>query len=84
MRSDNPNLCKAATERGALNFLILQTDIRMGTMRLCWGIFLKIIPETHFYLATKVKPAGVDRDGKPSDQTTADDFLLKFIPVFRD
>jgi predicted aldo/keto reductase-like oxidoreductase len=42
------------------------------------GNLLKDYPRNSFYLATKVKPIGVDRDGKPSDQTTADDFLSKF------
>jgi predicted aldo/keto reductase-like oxidoreductase len=42
------------------------------------GNLFKNYPRNSFYLATKVKPAGVDRDGKPSDKTTADDFLQKF------
>lgn len=42
------------------------------------GNLLKDYPRNSFYLATKVKPIGVDRDGKPSDLTTAGDFLTKF------
>jgi uncharacterized protein len=42
------------------------------------GNLLKDYPRNSFLLATKVKPAGTDREGKPSDQTTAEDFLSKF------
>jgi predicted aldo/keto reductase-like oxidoreductase len=42
------------------------------------GNLLKDYPRNSFYLATKVKPAGVDREGKTSELTTAEDFLSKF------
>jgi predicted aldo/keto reductase-like oxidoreductase len=42
------------------------------------GNLFKTYPRDSFYLATKVKPAGVDKDGKPSKETTAEDFLQKF------
>ena len=42
------------------------------------GNLLKDYPRDSFLLATKVKPAGVDKEGKPSNQTTAEDFLEKF------
>ncbi len=47
-------------------------------MKQCWEIFSKIIPRDSFYLATKVKAAGIVKGRKPSDETTAEDFLSKF------
>jgi predicted aldo/keto reductase-like oxidoreductase len=42
------------------------------------GNILKDYPRDSFYLATKIKPAGVSREGVPSDETTAEDFLAQF------
>ena len=52
--------------------------IRTGIMKPCWEICLRITPRNSFYLATKVKAAGVSREGIPSSETTAEDFLSKF------
>jgi uncharacterized protein len=77
MRADNPNLCKAAYEKG-IKLFDTANGYQNGNNETMLGNLLKIYPRNSFYLATKVKPAGMDRDGKPSDQTTADEFLSKF------
>ena len=77
MRADNPNLCKAAYENG-IKLFDTANGYQNGNNEIMLGNLLKDYPRNSFYLATKVKPIGVDRDGKPSDQTTADDFLSKF------
>jgi predicted aldo/keto reductase-like oxidoreductase len=77
MRADNPNLCKAAYEKG-IKLFDTAHGYQNGNNEIMLGNLLKDYPRDSFYLATKVKPAGVDRDGKPSDQTNAEDFLLKF------
>jgi predicted aldo/keto reductase-like oxidoreductase len=77
MRADNPNLCKAAYLKG-IKLFDTANGYQNGNNETMLGDVLKDYPRKSFYLATKVKPIGVDRDGKPSDQTTAEDFLLKF------
>jgi predicted aldo/keto reductase-like oxidoreductase len=77
MRADNVNLCKAAYEKG-IKLFDTANGYQNGNNETMLGNLLKDYPRNSFYLATKVKPIGVDRDGKPSDQTTADDFLTKF------
>ena len=77
MRSDNPNLCKAAYENG-IKLFDTANGYQNGNNEIMLGNLLKDYPRNSFYLATKVKAAGVDREGKPSDLTTAEDFLAKF------
>ena len=77
MRADNPNLCKAAYEKG-IKLFDTANGYQNGNNEIMLGNLLKDYPRSSFYLATKVKPAGVDKEGKPSDQTTAEDFLTKF------
>jgi predicted aldo/keto reductase-like oxidoreductase len=77
MRSDNPNLCKAAYDKG-IKLFDTANGYQNGNNETMLGNLLKDYPRNSFYLATKVKPIGVDKDGKPSDQTTAEDFLDKF------
>jgi predicted aldo/keto reductase-like oxidoreductase len=77
MRADNPNLCKAAYEK-RIKLFDTANGYQNGNNEIMLGNLLKDYPRNSFYLATKVKPIGVDRDGKPSNQTTADDFLSKF------
>jgi predicted aldo/keto reductase-like oxidoreductase len=77
MRADNANLCKAAYEKG-IRLFDTANVYQNGNNEIMLGNLLKDYPRNSFYLATKIKPAGVDRDGKPSDQTTAEDFLSKF------
>jgi predicted aldo/keto reductase-like oxidoreductase len=77
MRADNPNLCKAAYDKG-IKLFDTANGYQNGNNETMLGNLLKDHPRNSFYLATKVKPIGVDKEGKPSDQTTADDFLAKF------
>jgi predicted aldo/keto reductase-like oxidoreductase len=77
MRADNPNLCKAAYDKG-IRFFDTANVYQNGNNETMLGNLLKDYPRDSFLLATKVKPAGTDREGKPSDQTTAEDFLTKF------
>ena len=77
MRSDNPNLCKAAYEKGIKLFDTAHV-YQNGNNETMLGNLLKDYPRNSFLLATKIVPAGVDKDGKPSEQTTAEDFIEKF------
>ena len=77
MRSDNPNLCKAAYDKG-IKLFDTANGYQNGNNETMLGNLLKEYPRNSFYLATKVQPVGVDKEGKPSDQTTAEDFLNKF------
>jgi predicted aldo/keto reductase-like oxidoreductase len=77
MRADNPNLCKAAYEKG-IRLFDTANGYQNGNNETMLGNLFKTLPRDSFYLATKVKPAGVDRDGKPTKDTTAEDFLQKF------
>jgi uncharacterized protein len=77
MRSDNPNLCKAAYEKGIKLFDTAHV-YQNGNNETMLGNLLKGYPRNSFLLATKIVPAGVDKDGKPSEQTTAEDFIEKF------
>jgi uncharacterized protein len=77
MRADNPNLCKAAYEKG-ITFFDTANGYSNGNNETMLGNLLKNYPRESFILETKVKPAGVGQDGIPSDKTTAEDFLSKF------
>lgn len=77
MRSDNPNLCKAAFDNGII-FFDTAHGYQNGNNETMLGNLFKGIPRNSFILETKVKPAAVGRDGIPTDQTTAEDFLEKF------
>ena len=77
MRADNPNLCKAAYEKG-IKLFDTANGYQNGNNETMLGNLLKDYPRNSFFLATKVKPIGTDKLGKPSDQTTAEDFLAKF------
>ena len=77
MRADNPNLCKAAYEKG-IKLFDTANGYQNGNNETMLGEVLKNYPRNSFYLATKVKPSGIDREGKPSDKTTAEDFLSRF------
>lgn len=77
MRSDNPNLCKAAYEKG-IRLFDTANGYQNGNNETMLGKLFKSYPRNSFCLATKVKPAGVDRDGKPTNETTAEDFLARF------
>ena len=77
MRADNPNLCKAAYEKG-IKLFDTANGYQNGNNETMLGNLLQEYPRNSFYLATKVKPEGVDKDGKPTDQTTSEAFLEKF------
>jgi predicted aldo/keto reductase-like oxidoreductase len=77
MRADNPNLCKAAYDKG-IRLFDTANGYQNGNNETMLGNLFKTYARNSFYLATKVKPAGVDREGKPSNETTAEDFLNKF------
>jgi uncharacterized protein len=77
MRADNPNLCKAAYEKG-ITFFDTANGYQNGNNESMLGELLKYYPRNSFILETKIKPAGVGNDGVPSAQTTAEDFLEKF------
>jgi predicted aldo/keto reductase-like oxidoreductase len=78
MRADNPNLCKAAYEKG-IKLFDTANGYQNGNNETMLGNLFKTYPRNSFYLSTKVKPAGVDREGKPAAQTTAEEFLGKFV-----
>lgn len=77
MRADNANLCKAAFEKG-ITFFDTANGYQNGNNEIMLGNLFKDYPRKSFVIATKVKPDGLDRIGKPTDQTTAEDFLKKF------
>jgi predicted aldo/keto reductase-like oxidoreductase len=77
MRADNPGLCKAAYEKG-IRLFDTANGYQNGNNETMLGNILKNYPRDSFYLATKVKAAGVSREGVPTSETTAEDFLSKF------
>ncbi len=77
MRSDNPNLCKAAYEKGIKLFDTANVYLN-GNSETMLGNILTTYPRSSYYIATKVKPAGVDREGLPTNQTTPEAFLETF------
>jgi uncharacterized protein len=77
MRADNAALCKAAYENGILLFDTAH-GYQNGNNETMLGNVFRKIPRNSFIIETKIKPSGVSKDGKPTEQTTADDFLEKF------
>ncbi len=77
MRADNPGLCKAAYEKG-IKLFDTAHGYQNGNNETMLGNVLKDYPRDSFLLATKVKPAALDKEGKPTKQTTTEDFLEKF------
>jgi predicted aldo/keto reductase-like oxidoreductase len=77
MRADNPGLCKAAYEKG-IKLFDTANGYQNGNNEIMLGNILKVYPRDSFYLATKVKAAGMSREGLPTAETTAEDFLSKF------
>jgi uncharacterized protein len=77
MRADNPGLCKAAYEKG-IKLFDTANVYQNGNNETMLGNVLKEYPRDSFLLATKIKAGGLDKDGKPTKQTTTDDFLEKF------
>lgn len=77
MRSDNPGLCKAAFDKG-IKLFDTANGYQNGNNETMLGALLKDYPRDSFFLATKVKAAGITREGTPTQETTAEDFLAKF------
>ena len=78
MRADNPNLVRAALDKGII-FLDTAHTYQQGKNEQMLGELLKDYPRESYFIATKVKPAGGDRKtGLYSDKTTEEDFLKKF------
>jgi len=77
MRADNPGLCKAAYEKG-IKLFDTAHGYQNGNNETMLGNVLKEYPRDSFFLATKIKLIGLDKEGKPTNQTTTEDFLEKF------
>lgn len=77
MRSDNPGLCKAAYDKG-IRLFDTANGYQNGNNETMLGNLFKSYPRDSFFLATKVKAAGITREGTPTQETTAEDFLAKF------
>lgn len=77
MRADNPALCKSAYEKG-IKLFDTANGYQNGNNEIMLGTLLKDYPRDSFFLATKVQAAGLSREGLPSSETTAEDFLSKF------
>ena len=78
MRSDNSGLVKAAYD-GGIKMFDTAHGYQNGRNEEMLGNFFTGIPRESFIIATKIGPAGVDRQtGKPSAETTAADFLSRF------
>ncbi|MCE5346578.1 MAG: aldo/keto reductase [Bacteroidales bacterium] len=77
MNSDNPNLCKAAYEKG-IKLFDTANGYQNGNNEAMLGNLLKDYNRDSFFLSTKARPNGVDKDGNPSKETTAESFLEKF------
>jgi predicted aldo/keto reductase-like oxidoreductase len=77
MRSDNPNLLKAAYDNG-ITLFDTANGYQNGNNETMIGNLFKGIPRNSFIIQTKVKAAGVGNDGLPTDKTTAEDFLASF------
>jgi uncharacterized protein len=77
MRADNPGLCRAAYEKG-IKLFDTAHGYQNGNNETMLGDVLKDYSRDSFLLATKVKPIGLDKEGKPTKQTTTQDFLDKF------
>ncbi len=78
MRADNPSLVKAAMDSGIIHF-DTANSYQGGRNEKMLGDIWKDRPRDSFIVATKIKPAGIERQtGFPTEATTADDFLKKF------
>jgi uncharacterized protein len=78
MTANNPSLVKAALDKG-INFFDTANGYQNGRNEEMLGEVFKDYPRNSFVIATKVKPIGVDQaTGKPTNATTAEDFLAKF------
>jgi predicted aldo/keto reductase-like oxidoreductase len=77
MRADNPNLCKAAYEKG-IKLFDTANGYQNGNNETMLGNLFKDYSRESFLLATKVRAGGVDKEGRPTEKTTTEDFLTNF------
>jgi len=77
MRADSPGLCKAAYDNG-INFFDTANGYQNGNNETMLGNLFKEWPRSSFMVETKIRPAGVGRDGLPTSQTTSEAFLESF------
>jgi len=78
MKSDNSGLVKAAYD-GGIKMFDTAHGYQNGRNEEMLGNLFTTVPRDSFIVATKVGPAGVDRQaGLPTRETTAEDFLSKF------
>ncbi len=77
MRADNPGLVKSCFEKG-ITFFDTANGYQNGRNEEMLGTVLKDYPRDSYIIATKVKPTGIDRDGKPTSETSISDFEAKF------
>ena len=78
MRADNPGLVKACLDNGIIHFDTAH-DYQGGRNEEMLGNIFREYPRDSFIIATKVRPAGVDRrTGIPTEETTAENILKQF------
>ncbi|MCK4466085.1 MAG: aldo/keto reductase [Bacteroidales bacterium] len=78
MRADNPNLVKAALEKG-IKHLDTAHGYQEGRNEEMLGKLLQDYPRDSFTIATKIHPPGLDREtGMYSEEATEEAFLEKF------
>ncbi|MEZ5001124.1 MAG: aldo/keto reductase [Bacteroidales bacterium] len=78
MKADNPSLVKAAIDNGIVMF-DTANGYQGGRNELMLGEVFSNYDRDSFVVATKVKPAGVSRDGGlPTSETSGKQFLKEF------
>lgn len=78
MIANNPALVRAAMDKG-ITFYDTANGYQNGRNEEMLGEVFLDYPRNSFMIATKVGPVGVDvNTGKPTKETTAEDFLEKF------
>lgn len=76
MRSDNPNLCRAAHDKG-MKLFDTANGYLGGNSETMLGNLFKDYPRDSFLISTKVKP-GTGQNGEPTNDTTPEKFLELF------
>ncbi len=77
MRADNPGLCKAAYEQG-ITYFDTANGYQNGNNETMLGNVFAEYPRDSFQIATKVRLTGLDKDAKPTKETSMDKFLETF------
>jgi predicted aldo/keto reductase-like oxidoreductase len=76
MRSDNPNLCKAAYDRG-MRLFDTANGYLGGKSEVMLGDFFRNYRRDSFIISTKVR-SSTDRQGRPDNQATSEKFMEFF------